>query len=247
MAAQSRPKGSLPDGRPLPLADEADSYKRGPVGSESMQLPDSIPDEDRQRLLETTPDPAALEIDPATTAVIVVDMISEFVEDEYELGDAATGRPTARRIARLMDKARASGIRGYYSRPLRGDHPLEAGAWGDTSTVGTQTEEMLQLADELSPSEDDVVVDKFKPSVFFGTQLESMLNYDGVDTLIVTGVSTSGCVRASVVDGFSYNYRVIIPEECVADRSRISHDIGLFDMAMKYGAVVPLSDLLDAL
>ena len=66
----------------------------------------------------------------------------------------------------------------------------------------------------------------------------------GVDTLVVTGMVTSGCVRATVIDAFSYNYRVVVPIECVADRSATSHQVNLFDIDMKYGDVVPLADVL---
>ncbi|TYT62663.1 isochorismatase family protein [Natrialba swarupiae] len=176
-------------------------------------------------------------------AVLVVDMTREFVEDDYPNGYAETGQPAASAIARLMEEASERGVRGYYSRSLKGEHRVEAGQWGEAN----QTEEMTELTTELSPTEDDVVFEKYKPSVFFGTQLESMLNYSNVDTVIVTGMTTSGCVRATVVDAFSLNYRVIVPEECVADRSQVSHEVSLFDMDMKYADVVSLDDLIEAL
>ncbi len=88
------------------------------------------------------------------------------------------------------------------------------------------------------------MVTKSKPSAFFGTPLASMLTYLGVDTLVVTGMVTSGCVRATVVDAFSHNYRVVVPIECVADRSATSHQVNLFDMDMKYADVLPLADVL---
>lgn len=67
----------------------------------------------------------------------------------------------------------------------------------------------------------------------------------GVDTVIVTGVTTSGCVRATVVDGFSYNFRVIVPMECCGDRAALPHKVNLFDMHMKYADVVSLQEVLD--
>lgn len=70
-----------------------------------------------------------------------------------------------------------------------------------------------------------------------------MLIYQGVDSLIITGLTTSGCVRASVVDAFSYNYKVIVPEECVGDRSQISHKVSLMDIQMKYGDVLQLAQV----
>lgn len=71
-----------------------------------------------------------------------------------------------------------------------------------------------------------------------------MLTYLGVDTVVVIGMVTSGCVRATVIDAFSHNYRVIVPIECVADRSETSHQVNLFDIDMKYGDVVPLANVL---
>jgi maleamate amidohydrolase len=70
-----------------------------------------------------------------------------------------------------------------------------------------------------------------------------MLIFHGVDSLIISGLTTSGCVRASVVDAFSYNYKVIVPEECVGDRSQISHKVSLMDIQMKYGDVLQLAQV----
>ena len=89
-----------------------------------------------------------------------------------------------------------------------------------------------------------MVIVKPKPSVFFGSQLESILNYYRVDTLIVTGVATSGCVRASVDHAFALNYRVILPLECVADRARIPHEANLFDMDTATADVMRLEDVI---
>jgi len=81
-------------------------------------------------------------------------------------------------------------------------------------------------------------------SAFLGTPLASTLVARGVDTVVVTGCTTSGCVRATVVDALSYGFRPIIPEEAVGDRAQEPHDANLFDMDSKYGDVVPLSDAL---
>jgi nicotinamidase-related amidase len=100
---------------------------------------------------------------------------------------------------------------------------------------------------EIAPREDDVLLPKKHPSAFFGTPLASYLIDKQVDTLIVTGCSTSGCVRGSVMDGFAYNFRVTVPEECVYDRSPVAHAVNLFDMAYKYGDVRPVNDVMAAL
>lgn len=100
---------------------------------------------------------------------------------------------------------------------------------------------------EIAPQDGDILVPKKHPSAFFGTPLVSYLVDKGVDSLIVTGCSTSGCVRGTVVDGFAYNYRVTVPQECVYDRSPTAHAVNLFDMAYKYGDVRPVADILSEL
>ena len=100
---------------------------------------------------------------------------------------------------------------------------------------------------EIAPQEGDVLLPKKHPSAFFGTPLVSYLVDKAIDTLVVTGCSTSGCVRGTVVDGFAYNYRVTVPQECVYDRSAVSHAANLFDMAYKYGDVLPVADVMAAL
>lgn len=100
---------------------------------------------------------------------------------------------------------------------------------------------------DIAPVAGDILIPKKHPSAFFGTALASHLVDLGIDTLIVTGCTTSGCVRGTVVDGFSYSYHVTVPEQCVYDRSAVSHAVNLFDMAQKYADVVPLDDLLTTL
>ena len=100
---------------------------------------------------------------------------------------------------------------------------------------------------EVAPTEKDILVPKKHPSAFFGTPLASYLINTGADTLVVTGCSTSGCVRGTVVDGFAYNYRVLVPQDAVFDRSAVSHAVNLFDMSEKYADVMPAQDALAVL
>jgi nicotinamidase-related amidase len=92
-----------------------------------------------------------------------------------------------------------------------------------------------------------VVLRKSAPSAFWGTPLVGHLNFLGVDTVIACGESTSGCVRASVVEGCTYRFNMIVPEECVYDRHQATHAINLFDMNHKYADVIPTSEVLDYL
>jgi maleamate amidohydrolase len=103
------------------------------------------------------------------------------------------------------------------------------------------------IVDEVGPLPGEAVLRKSSPSAFWGTPLAGHLNYLGVDTIITCGESTSGCVRASVVDGCTYRYRMIVVEEGVFDRHETTHAINLFDMNQKYADVLPLADVLDYL
>lgn len=181
-------------------------------------------------------------------AVLVVDMTRAFVTDESSTAFVETGVDCAKNIATLLQATRSRGWPTIYTRgePLRTD--AEAGAWLRGRNIdflsSVDDESDHEIVDDVIPRPDDLVISKAKPSAFFGTQLISILTYMKVDTLIVTGVTTSGCVRATVNDAFNHNYRIVVPFECVADRARISHEVELFDMGVKYADVVPLEDLL---
>lgn len=100
---------------------------------------------------------------------------------------------------------------------------------------------------EIAPRESDILLPKKHPSAFFGTPLASYLINVGADSLVITGCSTSGCVRGSVVDAFAYNFRVLVPHDAVYDRSATSHAVNLFDMASKYADVMSTDEALGAL
>ena len=97
---------------------------------------------------------------------------------------------------------------------------------------------------EIAPREGDVLLPKKHPSAFFGTPLASHLIDLQADTLVVTGCTTSGCVRGSVVDAFAFNFRAVVPHDAVYDRSATSHAVNLFDMASKYADVGSTAEVL---
>ena len=101
------------------------------------------------------------------------------------------------------------------------------------------------IIDEVAPLPGEPVLRKSSPSAFWGTPLAGHLNYLGVDTIITCGESTSGCVRASVVDGCTNRYRMVVVEECVFDRHEAAHAINLFDMNQKYADVLPLAEVIE--
>lgn len=174
-------------------------------------------------------------------ALLIVDMTYGFADSRFRLGCSETGYPAVDATARLLHKARAKRIPVIYTRGVSESNASGNGLWkGGTG----KSDEENTIVEAIAPAGDDIVIEKRRPSAFFGTNLVDMLIYHRVDTLLVAGLTTSGCVRATVVDGFSYNYRVIVAEECVGDRSQISHKVGLLDMHMKYSDVLPLAQVL---
>jgi nicotinamidase-related amidase len=111
----------------------------------------------------------------------------------------------------------------------------------------TVAAEGYRFVEEVAPTGRDVLLPKKHPSAFFGTPLASYLIDLRVDSLVVTGCTTSGCVRGSVVDAFAYNFRCTVPIECVYDRSATSHAVNLFDMAAKYADVKPVAEVMEAI
>lgn len=101
----------------------------------------------------------------------------------------------------------------------------------------------MAIVADVAPQPGEVVLAKPGPSAFFGTALLTHLIHRGIDTLLVGGCTTSGCVRATVVDAATYGFRVGVAEECVFDRFEISHDVALFDLNAKYADVLPLADV----
>jgi maleamate amidohydrolase len=187
-------------------------------------------------------------------ALVIVDMTLAFVDSAYATGHSATGRPAVAANARLLASARELGIPVYFTKvfedPLHVSRPQERGRWKAQAAPATASDLPPGdvIVDELTPLPNEIVIYKgTKPSGFFGTPLASYLIQDGVDTVIVTGMTTSGCVRATAVDAFSHNFTVVIPHECSADRSQISHQVNLFDLHMKYADVVSLDETLDYL
>lgn len=101
-----------------------------------------------------------------------------------------------------------------------------------------------EFDDRLVIADSDIVLNKKMPSAFHETPVQSLAVFHGIDTVIVTGGSTSGCVRATVVDALSRGYRVIVPEECVADLHESPHFANLYDMMKKYADVIPVAEVI---
>ena len=133
-----------------------------------------------------------------------------------------------------------SGVEGWSARRL--PQPADPSA-----EARDRRKRRYDIIDEVAPFPGEAVLRKSSPSAFWGTPLVGHLNSLGVDTIIACGESTSGCVRASVVDGCTYRYRMTVVEECVFDRHQATHAINLFDMNQKYADVLPLAEVLEYL
>ncbi len=157
-------------------------------------------------------------------------------------------------IRRLIDACHDRGIPVIYTTGEFRDDGWDAGGW---AWKNSRTEEDVapppsgfnrdgnDIMDEIAPEPGDIVIRKLKPSAFSGTPLMGFLNDLGADSLIVAGTTTSGCVRASVIDAFSLNLRVALAAEGCFDRAQASHAINLCDMHAKYADVISTDDAID--
>jgi len=145
---------------------------------------------------------------------------------------------------RLLAAARAAELPVFYStgdtRPQSQPKNVRA-----TRRQGVHVDrELYAIRPEFKPAPDDVVITKVRASAFYGTPLAAHLTQLGVKSVIVCGESTSGCVRASVVDAYSHGFHVTLVEECCFDRSPISHKVNLFDMHHKYADVLHVDEVV---
>jgi maleamate amidohydrolase len=154
-------------------------------------------------------------------------------------------------IQRLLAAGRARGFPVIYTRASILPPELRGARRRKNSRVGRESTETAieghEYPPEIAPQPGELVIDKTKPSVFFGTPLLSHLQMYGVDHLLVAGTTTSGCVRASVYDAFSLNFSITIPYECVFDRFITSHRVNLFDMNSKFADVISIDELMTQL
>jgi nicotinamidase-related amidase len=154
------------------------------------------------------------------------------------------------RIKELIDVAHAQGLPVIYTTAVRRADNWDSGSWswknsrtGERALVARTERDGNEIVDEIAPEPQDILVLKQKPSGFFGTNLLSYLVLLGCDSVVVTGTTTSGCVRATVLDAFSNNFRVIVAEEACFDRSQASHAINLCDMHAKYADVLAVEEV----
>jgi len=190
-------------------------------------------------------------------AIMIIDVQYRTVGEDKPILESIKTWPTScgerawkavRKIQSLLEVARKKKLPIIYANVERKDE-FEVGRWKDKIPSMTnkihRTEQIgVQNVAEIAPQTGDIVVSKRYASAFFGTPLMTFLNQLDADTVIITGCTTSGCVRATVLDAFSYAFKVVVPEEAVYDRGEVTHAINLFDINSKYGDVIPTNEVI---
>jgi maleamate amidohydrolase len=177
----------------------------------------------------------------ARPALCIVDFVNGFVDQAIFGGGNIL--PAVARTKTLLAATRQRGLPVAFSRVVyAADGSDDCAFMRKVPALASLTEDApsSQVVAELAPKPGELILRKTQPSAFFGTGYAEQLRRQGVDTVIVAGATTSGCVRATVVDAMSYDFRTIVARDCVGDRSLQAHDANLFDMEQKY------ADLMDA-
>jgi maleamate amidohydrolase len=180
--------------------------------------------------------------------LLIVDFVNGFADPAiFGGGNIPEAIATTTRV---LDEARRRKWPVAHSRIVYADNGSDATIFS-TKVPGMQTLKedaaISHIVPELTPAEGELVVRKTVPSAFFGTGLTSWLVQHRVETLLVAGATTSGCVRASVVDAMSWGFRPVVLSDCVGDRAITPHEANLFDMGQKYADVRTFDDFMNEL
>lgn len=182
-------------------------------------------------------------------ALIVIDLIYGFTDPASAL--ACDCELAVESTAELIAAARKSGSPVIYTTVVYDEAGREAAKAFIAKAPALATLEpdsrWIQVDGRLAPEEGEAVIPKLFASAFFGTPLSAMLTSAGCDTVVVTGASTSGCVRATAIDALQHGYRVVVPREAVADRAPGAHEASLVDLDAKYADVVGLDEAVAVL
>jgi maleamate amidohydrolase len=178
-------------------------------------------------------------------AVLVIDFSCGFTDPDCSLGSDCTA--AVEQTKRLLDVAREKGFPVIFTTIGFEPSLKDGGLWMQKAPALADLQlggKWVEIDPRLEPRDDETVVMKKGASGFFGTNLASILVSQGVDSVVLCGATTSGCVRATAVDLLQYGWPTIVPRECVADRAQAPHDANLFDIQAKYADVVPVEDAL---
>jgi len=212
-----------------------------------------MPPEDAAALAAYSSREAIVPSAPAPV-LMVIDVVESFVGDDVPIAEA---QKVSRKACGERAWAAMPGVTGLIDAFRERQLPIVF-TRGDVlqSRVGPATRRpdaardadlSNEIVSEVAPKPEDVIVPKVKASAFFATPLQSFLTKNNHKTIILTGCTTSGCVRATAVDGTSSGFNVLVAEDGVFDRSAISHDVSLIDIDAKYGTVLPYSEIISLL
>lgn len=178
-------------------------------------------------------------------ALLVIDLINAFTDPESELGAEFGG--VVEQTQQLLTAFREHDLPRYFTTIGFEESYGDAGMFIEKVSALRELElgtERVAVDERVAPLDDERVILKKYASGFFGTDLESELTTNRVDTLVIVGVTTSGCVRATAVDSLQHGYRTVVPADAVGDRAEGPHKANLRDIDAKYGDVVQTDDVL---
>ncbi len=181
-------------------------------------------------------------------SLLIVDFVNGFA-DPAQFGGGNIADAIANTSV-LLAKAREMQLPVAFTRVVYAEDGSDAGVFclkAPNLVTLTEHAPASQVVAELEPRDGEYVIAKTQPSAFFGTNLAAWLIARRVDTVLVTGCTTSGCVRASVIDSMSYNFRTIVVSDCVGDRAMGPHEANLFDMEQKYADLMTAAEVAEAL
>lgn len=179
----------------------------------------------------------------ARPVLLVVDFINGFTDPATPLGGDLSEEIAA--TAGLLDDFRAAGLPVVFTTIAYEPDLRDAGMWikkVPSLSILVKGSRMVEIDDRLRPRPGETVVSKKYASAFFGTDLDADLKARGVDTIVMAGCTTSGCIRSSAVDSIQSGYYTIVVREAVGDRAEGPHEANLFDIEAKYGDVVSLDE-----
>lgn len=181
-------------------------------------------------------------------ALLIVDFVNGFADPE-QFGGGNIG-PAIEETRELLAACRTNKVPVAFTRVVYAEDGSDAGVFtlkAPTLKNLTESAGASQIVPELAPRPGEFVIRKRQASAFFGTELTGWLVNHGVDTVLVTGCTTSGCVRASVVDSLSYNFLTVVVTDCVGDRAIAPHEANLFDMGQKYADLMTCDEVVSLL
>ncbi len=178
------------------------------------------------------------------TALIIVDFVNGFVDPDVFGGGNTLDAAEA--TVGLLNTFRERGLPVVFTRIVYAEDSSDAGIWCEKAPRLrdlTEANPASHVIDILKPDEGEIVIRKTQPSAFFDTNLSSLLRGRNIDAVAIAGATTSGCVRATVVDAISANFRPTVISDCVGDRAQGPHEANLFDMQQKYANLIHSSEI----